>query len=200
MSHHPTSVADLPLVPTEIAAGGLQLRIWDLSLLPAVLEAAVDPAISTWNPVRFADPDTGAELQGEELARTWIGQRSDWEDHATWAVCDSTSGAVLGYVSLHHLEPRHLSGEVGYWVLPSARSRGVGRRSVQAATRFAFEALGLNRIELFHAVDNPSSCGVATGAGFALEGVARQAYRYGDDVLHDDHMHARLASDPPPPG
>ena len=69
---------------------------------------------------------------------------------------------------------------------------------MRAATRFAFEALGLNRVELFHAVDNPSSCGVATGAGFALEGVARQAYRYGDGVLHDDHMHARLANDPPP--
>ena len=132
-----------------------------------------------------------------DLARAWIDHRRGWAQHATWAVCDATSGTVLGYVSLHDLQRRHLSGEVGYWVLAGARGRGVGRRAVAAACGYGFGALGLNRIELFHAVDNPSSCGVATGAGFALEGIARQAYRYGDDLLHDDHMHARLAATSP---
>jgi len=186
------------LVPTEIAAGDLQLRIWDESHVPAVLAAAADPEISRWNTVRLPDAPPGDALAGAEQARSWIASRHAWERHATWAVCDATTGDVLGYVSLHDLNEWHLSGEVGYWVLPGARGRGVGRRAVSAAVGYAFGALALNRIEIFHAVDNPSSCGVATGAGFALEGVARQAYRYGDGVLHDDHMHARLAQDPDP--
>jgi RimJ/RimL family protein N-acetyltransferase len=186
------------LEPTEIAAGDLQLRVWDVSMVPAVLEAAADPEITRWNTVSLAAADTGGALQDEAAARTWIEQRSSWDDHASWAVCDATSGSVLGYVSLHQLQPRHLAGEVGYWVLRGARGRGVGRRAVAAASGYAFGALGLNRIELFHAVDNPPSCGVATGAGFLLEGVARQAYRYGDGALHDEHLHARLASDPDP--
>lgn len=186
------------LEPTEVAAGELQLRVWDVSMAAAVLEAAADPEIRRWNTVTLGEPDSGESLTDEDLARAWIRRRSGWDQHATWAACDATSGAVLGYVSLHDLEPRHLSGEVGYWVLPAARGRGVGRRAVAAASGYGFGALGLNRIELFHAVDNPPSCRVALGAGFALEGVAREAYRYGDGLLHDDHMHARLRSDPPP--
>jgi RimJ/RimL family protein N-acetyltransferase len=186
------------LEPTEIAAGDLQLRVWDLSMVPTVLAAAADPEITRWNTVRLPTADMGVPLEGSDQARTWIEERLVWDSHATWAVCDAVSGEPLGYVSLHHLQEGNETGEVGYWVLPTARGRGVGRRSVAAAAGYAFGALELNRVELFHAVDNPASCGVATGAGFALEGIAREAYRYGDGHLHDDHMHARLARDPYP--
>ena len=40
-----------------------------------------------------------------------------------------------------------------------------------------------------------SSCRVAEIAGFGLEGRLRQSYRYPDGVYHDEHLHARLASD-----
>ena len=168
-------------------------------MVAAVLEAAADPEISPMEPGPLADPDSGRVADGRGPGPGL--------DRATGPAGTSTppgpsatrpAGAVLGYVSLHDLEPRHLSGEVGYWVLPAARGRGVGRRAVAAASGYGFGALGLNRIELFHAVDNPSSCGVALGAGFALEGVAREAYRYGDGLLHDDHMHARLRERPAP--
>lgn len=195
--HRDLPTSALPLEPTEIAAGDLQLRVWELSYLPAVLKALSDPEISTWNPLR---KPTHSHLGDEALAANWIAQRSNWEDgeHATWAVCDAVSGEVCGYVSLHNINPNQLSGEVGYWVLPDARNRGVGRRAVAAACGYGFGALCLHRIELYHAVDNPASCKVAEGAGFLFEGIGRQAYRYGDGIFHDDHSHARLASDPDP--
>ena len=31
--------------------------------------------------------------------------------------------------------------------------------------------------------------------GFTLEGETRSSYRYGDGKLHDEHLHARLATD-----
>jgi RimJ/RimL family protein N-acetyltransferase len=37
---------------------------------------------------------------------------------------------------------------------------------------------------------------VAEKAGFPCEGTLRQAYVYGDGMRYDDHLHARLASDP----
>jgi RimJ/RimL family protein N-acetyltransferase len=40
---------------------------------------------------------------------------------------------------------------------------------------------------------------VAEKAGFLWEGTLRQAYVYGDGMRYDDHLHARLASDPAPP-
>jgi RimJ/RimL family protein N-acetyltransferase len=66
---------------------------------------------------------------------------------------------------------------------------------VRAATGFAFSQLGLHRVYLYHAVENPGSCGVARAAGFLHEGTLRRSYRYGDGAYHDEHLHARLSTD-----
>ena len=58
------------------------------------------------------------------------------------------------------------------------------------------EVLGLPRIGLVHAVENPASCRVAESAGFALEGTARQEFEHADGRRYDYHHHARLAADP----
>ena len=44
---------------------------------------------------------------------------------------------------------------------------------------------GLDRLELWHAVENVASCRVAEAAGFAYELTARRSYRYGDGLRHD---------------
>jgi RimJ/RimL family protein N-acetyltransferase len=44
-------------------------------------------------------------------------------------------------------------------------------------------------------VENAASCGVARKAGFLLEGTLRESYRYADGRFHDEHLHARLATD-----
>jgi RimJ/RimL family protein N-acetyltransferase len=184
------------LEPTEIAAGDLQLRPWSMDLADAVLAAAADPEITRWNTVRLPHLAPGQSLTDRAQAAEWISSRLTWERHASWAVCDSVSGEVLGYASLHDLTQVHSSGETGYWVLPGARGRGVGRRILSAVAGFGFGALDLVRIDLYHAVENPASCAVAVASGFVLEGVTRQSYRYGDGLLHDEHLHARLTTDP----
>ncbi len=184
------------LAPTELVAGDLQLVIWEDRYASAVLAALNDPEILIWNPLRR--PDSPPAETDSGFAERWIAERTVWDNHATWAVCDSVSGEAIGYVSLHNLNAAQSSGEVGYWVLPEARGRGVASAAVRAAAGYGFGALGLHRIELFHAVDNPDSCRVAERAGFGYEGTSRQAYRYGDGTFHDDHQHARLASDPDP--
>ncbi len=182
--------------PVEIAAGELQLRVWSDHLVSAVLSASNDPEISRWNPLRL---DTQPGASEREKALSWISSRAKgWENHATWAVTEATSGDVLGYVSLHGINAVQRSAEVGYWTLPASRGRGIATAAVSIACRYGFRALDLHRIELLHAVDNAASCIVAERAGFLVEGTARQAYCYGDGVFHDDHMHARLASDPEP--
>ena len=67
--------------------------------------------------------------------------------------------------------------------------------ALRAATAFAFTELDLLRVELFHAVENLGSCRTVEAAGYRLEGVHRESYRYGDGVWHDEHSHARLRSD-----
>ena len=63
------------------------------------------------------------------------------------------------------------------------------------ACRWAFDDLGLHRIQLFHAVENVASARVAEKAGFTCEGRLRQSHRYGDGLRHDELLWARLATD-----
>lgn len=161
--------------------------------LPALEAALADPDVALWNPSarRQAVP-------AHERARLWLAERSTWDDdHASWVVRD-VDGTLVGAVSVHHVDQVMATGEIGYWLAPRGRGRGLGLAAVLLATRFAFDVLGLARVELFHAVENEASCRLALRAGYLLEGVARQSFVYGDGLRHDEHLHARLAADPEP--
>lgn len=154
---------------------------------PAVDAAAADPDVRRYNPIGKPGP-------------AWCAERADWSAgaHASWAIADPADPATLfGSVSLHKIDCDQQDCEIGFWVLPAHRGRGLAVAAVRAATGFAFAELGLRRVNMFHAVENAGSCAVAVAAGYRQEGVHRESYRYGDGVWHDEHSHARLRSDMP---
>ena len=164
----------------------------------AIARALVDPDIALWNP-GVVSPGTSAH----DRALLWIADRAAWApDHASWVVRD-LDGHVIGAMSVHHVDEAHRTAEVGYWMTPDGRQRGIGAAALDVATRYAFEQLGLQRVELFPAVENEASCRMATRCGYLYEGTARESFVYGDGLRHDEHLHARLAKDPypevPPP-
>ena len=184
----------MPLPPTELVplcAGHILLRAYTPADLPALLTAFADEDITRWNPGP-AGRDAAA------AAATWMERRNDWSsgDHASWAVGDP-GGQLLGSVSLHKFDVEQGDAEAGYWIAPWARGRGTGTLALATAARFAFTGLQLHRLHLYHAVENVWSCRVAAVAGFSLEGRLRQSWKYADGDYHDEHLHARLASDPP---
>ncbi|MEV0157384.1 GNAT family N-acetyltransferase [Micromonospora sp. NPDC050686] len=175
----------------ELTAPGLALRPWRPADAPAVLAAVTDPAIAQWNPQDVTD---------EAGAVEWIRHRTDWSAGTaiSLAVTDAADGALLGGIALHRI--RGEDAEIGYWTAAPARGRNVAARAVTALTGWGFTRLGLHRVELLHAVPNVASCRVAERAGYAAEGLLRESYRFGDGRRYDEHLHARLATDPPPPG
>ena len=62
---------------------------------------------------------------------------------------------------------------VGYWLVPAARGRGVATRAVRLLARWAFDALGVARLELTCGPDNVASQRVAERCGFTREGLMR---------------------------
>ena len=120
--------------------------------------------------------------------------RQRWvaETGAGWAVCEGDT--LLGRVGLRTLDLSEGVGEASYWVLPTARGRGVAPRALRAVTSWMFEHVGLHRIELAHSLRNEPSCRVASKAGYVLEGTKRQQALHGDG-WHDMHLHARLLGD-----
>jgi RimJ/RimL family protein N-acetyltransferase len=72
---------------------------------------------------------------------------------------------------LHTLAWRHRRAEVGYWLVPGARGRGIGATAVGLLVDWAFEVLELERIEITTTPDNGAARSLATSLGFTEEGV-----------------------------
>lgn len=170
----------------RVETSGLLLRDFQPSDKLDLMAAFADEDIARWNPGP-AGPESAAEF---------MAGRNDWSGahHASWAVA-GTSDRLIGSVSLHKIDPDQADAEIGYWIAPWARRRGQAARSVVAASRFGFTAMGLHRVYLYHAVENLGSCGVAMASGFVQEGTLRQSFRYADGAYHDEHLHALLSSD-----
>ncbi|MFO0951332.1 MAG: GNAT family protein [Isosphaeraceae bacterium] len=95
---------------------------------------------------------------------------SDRDFH--WAIVTEGLGHV-GFIALHEIDWRNrlatgglILGERAAW------GKGLATDAVRVRTRFAFEQLGLHRIE-GHTF-NPAMRRVYEKAGYSLEGVARQ--------------------------
>ena len=75
-------------------------------------------------------------------------------------------------------------GEIGYWVAPDARGRGVATRAVTLLRDWAHEQLGLQRMRMQIHPDNVVSCRVAEKAGFVDSGERRIPDRGQDPEPH----------------
>lgn len=82
-------------------------------------------------------------------------------------------GALRGMVGLGVQEAR--SAELGYWLAPEARGRGLMHRAVRLVLDFAFDpdGLDLERVSWQAYVGNLASLAVAWRCGFRLEGQVR---------------------------
>jgi RimJ/RimL family protein N-acetyltransferase len=73
---------------------------------------------------------------------------------------------------LHHLDAERRIVEIGYWVLPQARGRGIATTIARMLAEHAF-LLGVDRVAAYVNVDNSVSERVLERAGFTREGVVR---------------------------
>lgn len=150
---------------------------------------------------------TGVTRPQEEAFFDRIASNRENELH--WAIVTEDLGHV-GFLALHQISWR-LRTAVGGIVLGERRAwgRGYATDAIRVRTRFAFEQLGLHRIE-GHTI-NPAMRRVYEKCGYAHEGVARQKIwrdgRWHDAdlyaVLDCDYFAGRAAADeplPPPPG
>jgi RimJ/RimL family protein N-acetyltransferase len=175
----------------------VELRAGPWTLRPPAAEDAAealamlrDPETARWNPA--------PAVVDLEQAREWCIRGADWAegDHATFSVVEAATGRLAGNVSLWRLDlTEHRSGEIGYRTAPWARGRGVATIAVGTSTAWAFASLGIERVQLQHAVPNEASCRIAARCGYLLEGVLRGGYRTEDGTRIDEHLHARLSTD-----
>lgn len=159
----------LPAQP--VTDGATALRPWRESDIPALVAACQDPEIPRWT--RVPSP------YGEAEARLYMHQRHDALQDGTaapFAVVSAGDGPLLGSVSLLRFAWVDARAEVGYFLAREARGQGHAVRAVRLICAWAFDALGLERIDLLAASGNARSQRVAERAGFTREAVLRSYY------------------------
>jgi RimJ/RimL family protein N-acetyltransferase len=100
----------------------------------------------------------------------------------------------LGSCGLNRLDWLTLYGNLGYWVRSSAAGTGVATAATRLLLDFAFERLGLFRVEIVAAVGNLASQRVAEKVGATREGCARNRCR-GGGVQHDAYVYSVIPVD-----
>jgi RimJ/RimL family protein N-acetyltransferase len=136
------------------------------------------------------------ERSTEETARAAIEDwRRDWETDGptrAFAARRSEGRVLVGGCQLRLRSPD--IAQLSYWVFPEHRRRGYASCMVRIVCDYAFDDLGVQRIEALVEPDNDASHGVVRSVGFVREGVLRKRSRYGDD-LRDMVIYSYLPED-----
>ena len=98
---------------------------------------------------------------------------------------------IVGYLYQDWVNRRT---EIGYWLCEPLQGRGIMTKACRTLVDFAFDSLGLNRVEIRVATNNRRSRALAERLGFFPEGVLREAAWLNDRYI-DLIVYAKLQRD-----
>jgi [ribosomal protein S5]-alanine N-acetyltransferase len=162
----PPGIAESPLrlsVPPEgFRAGDVVLRFPSHDDVDAILPAFTDPELrEAGNLPAFGREELIASLRD-------LPTLAEAGRLLALAAVDAQTSEVVGGGTLHHLDAERGIVEIGYFVLPHARRRGVAKIA-RLLAEHAF-SLGIERVAAYVNVGNTASEGVADRAGVHTRG------------------------------
>ena len=173
--------------PTEIPAlhyGLVTLRPSDEKDIDAIFDACQDPLIPAFTTV----PANYTIDHAIDFVRS--DPFSFSERRELRFVIDYGNGADVkfaGVISLHTINIKNHTAEIGYWMEKSMRGKGIGTVAAKMITDYGLRSLGFRRIDGLADVENTASQKLLTSAGFQKEGILR------NKVTRDDGRQIDMA-------
>jgi ribosomal-protein-serine acetyltransferase len=177
--------SSIPLIDEE-----LRLRPFQLGDSTG-LHCAVKESLRELKPWMSWATDTYTELTAREYITI---ARARWNEGTFYAFAITHSEEILGACTLSSIHSIYHFCNLGYWVRTSHRGQGIAGRAAKLAARFAFENLGLIRVEIVVALENQASLRVAEKIGAHDEGILLNRMVIGKSI-YDAHMYSLLPSD-----
>lgn len=163
-------------------------------------------------PLRADDADALFALQSDpRVMRYW--SHPPWTDRAqaveriaqlerdratsefySWAATLDGDDTLAGTGALFAINRTHARAEVGYSLAADYWGKGYALEMARLIVAFAFDALGLERLEADIDPRNAASCRLVERAGFVREGLLRARWRVAGEVT-DSAMYGLLRSD-----
>jgi RimJ/RimL family protein N-acetyltransferase len=169
----------------ELSDGVVRLRPWEHGDVDCVRLAATDPRIPNHTTV----PRDFTRAEGIAfIERQWSRQTNG--EGLSLAIIDARSDEAVGSIVALFRRQRGV-GEVGYWLVPSARGRGFAGRAVALVSRWLLSTTPTTRVQAIIEPANTPSRRSVERSGFREEGVLR-SYLDGE---HDVIMYSLLPSD-----
>jgi RimJ/RimL family protein N-acetyltransferase len=115
-------------------------------------------------------PPSGAEL-GRAAEREPVEREAG--THLELTVVEPGGVDCRGRINVHNIRWEHRRAELGIWLAPALRGRGLAQRALILAAGWLFEQCGLERLAILTEPDNEPMLRAAEAAGFQREGVLR---------------------------
>lgn len=159
--------------------------------VPELAPAGTDPTIWQFTTSRGDSPGA-MQAYVDKLLR-------DWEQGSAlpFAVRQNSTGQIVGCTRFKELDSNHRHAIVGSWYAQSAWRTGVNLEAKLLLLNFAFDQLGLIRIEFHTDARNARSRTSLERLGATLEGVLRAHQITRDGSLRDSAVYSIVASEWP---
>ncbi|NLM52496.1 MAG: GNAT family N-acetyltransferase [Firmicutes bacterium] len=148
-----------------------------------------DPEVS-----RFMTWETHQSIEETKSFINFILDKYEKDEAGEWGIVLKSTGKLIGSVGIPRYDLQNKSAEIGYVLSRKYWGQGIMPEAVSRVLQFAFEEMGLNRIESCHYVRNEKSGRVMQKVGMSFEGVVREKI-FAKNKFWDVKQYAILRSD-----
>jgi RimJ/RimL family protein N-acetyltransferase len=163
----------------------IMLRPWRDADAPEIVRCCSDALVPRYIPV-IPTPYTMSD------AEQFIDRSRTHPDEVNLAIAEH-SGPLAGAIGVSIQADRDVA-EIGYWLAPEARGRGLATRALRLLSAWTLRETGIARLQLQTDVENMASQAVATRAGFTREAVLR-SYMNNRGTRRDSVMFSLIPGD-----
>jgi RimJ/RimL family protein N-acetyltransferase len=137
------------------------------------------------------------EMSDPDAVRAYIerGVSRAREGSQVLLAATDAAGGLVGQTMLFGFDHPNASAELGFWVAPDARGRGIAVAEVRLTCSWAFDELKLERIWAMTTPQNVAAQAAMERAGFTREGTLR-GFERTEDGRWDLVSFGLLATDP----
>jgi RimJ/RimL family protein N-acetyltransferase len=131
--------------------------------------------LTTEEVTRFISPPPGT-VQGFERFIAWAARQRAAGAYACFAVTLAESDTAVGIFQLRSTEPGFVTAEWGFALGSPFWGTGLFEKGARLVMEFAFETIGVHRLEARAAVQNGRGNGALRKIGAVQEGILRKSF------------------------
>ena len=144
--------------------------------------ASLFALLTTEEVARFISPPPDS-VQGFERFIAWTLRQRTVGTYACFAVTIDSTDTAIGIFQLRELEPGFATAEWGFAIGSAYWGTGVFQEGAELLVRFAFETVGVHRLEARAAVRNGRGNGALRKIGAVQEGLLRKSFLKNGEYL-----------------